>query len=303
MPPALPEVLTHKVLYSSELVSLHDFRCKSGKCGATHEETTPNHSIVMPRRGVFVKHVDGKKVTADAASVMFFHAGRPYRVSHPCDCGDDCTSIVLAPAVIADALSGLDPARAEDPARPFAFTHGPSGAPSFLRQSRLVRALSHNAAAREFEVDEAVFRLVAGLLENVYGAWRGPGPGGVRDTTRRVRRDIVEAAKARLQTTAVGRVSLPDLAAGVHSSPFHLSRMFADHTGATISRYLGRVRVRHAATMICAGERDLSRVALSCGFCDQSHLTNVFRRELGIAPGTLRQEPELGLDIRKLIQE
>ena len=86
-------------------------------------------------------------------------------------------------------------------------------------------------------------------------------------------------------------VSLSDIAAAAHLSPFHLSRIFKKATGVAPHQYLLQVRVNSARSLLTAGagERSLAEVAAAVGFADQSHLTRHFKRMLGVTPKQLRQ--------------
>src|SRR6266446_3462152 len=88
-----------------------------------------------------------------------------------------------------------------------------------------------------------------------------------------------------------GDLSLSDIAAAAHLSPFHLSRIFKKATGVTPHQYLLRVRVNSARSLLTAGagDRSLAEVAAAVGFADQSHLTRHFKRMLGVTPKQLRQ--------------
>ena len=119
-------------------------------------------------------------VTADANTAIFFQAGRGYRVSHPCDGGDDCTTISPSEELLGDALGAVDRRAAEDPLRPFAFTHGRVSPQAFAAQSRLFCSLARGALG-ELEVDERVFDLLEQLLRGVCAqsrrGTRSPGRG------------------------------------------------------------------------------------------------------------------------------
>ena len=86
-------------------------------------------------------------------------------------------------------------------------------------------------------------------------------------------------------------LSLSDIAAAAHLSPFHLSRIFKKATGVSPYQYLLQVRVNSARSLLTAGagDRSLAEVAAAVGFADQSHLTRHFKRMVGVTPKQLRQ--------------
>ena len=85
-------------------------------------------------------------------------------------------------------------------------------------------------------------------------------------------------------------VSLGDMAAAVHLSPFHLARLFKQVLGVSPHQYLIQVRVNSARSLLSAGsgERSLAEIAAAVGFADQSHLTRHFKRITGITPRQFR---------------
>jgi AraC-like DNA-binding protein len=66
--------------------------------------------------------------------------------------------------------------------------------------------------------------------------------------------------------------------------------VFERVTGATIHRYLTRLRLRVALARIADGESNLTALALDLGFSSHSHLTSTFAREFGAPPSRLRAE-------------
>jgi AraC family transcriptional regulator len=85
-------------------------------------------------------------------------------------------------------------------------------------------------------------------------------------------------------------ITLGDIAATVHLSSFHLSRLFKQVTGLSPRRYLIQVRVNSARALLSAGsgQRSLADVAAAVGFADQSHLTRHFKRQFGVTPKHFR---------------
>jgi AraC family transcriptional regulator len=89
--------------------------------------------------------------------------------------------------------------------------------------------------------------------------------------------------ESRLREGYAEPIALRDLAelAGVH--PVHLARTFRRHHGTTIRSHLHAQRVLHASRAIAAGT-PLADAALAAGFCDQAHLTHVFKAVTGMTP-------------------
>lgn len=75
-------------------------------------------------------------------------------------------------------------------------------------------------------------------------------------------------------------------ACGVSDS--HLNELFKQSMGRPFREILRRIRVEKAAEMLSNQQADLADVAAACGFCDQSHLTRVFREVRGITPKDFR---------------
>ncbi len=100
--------------------------------------------------------------------------------------------------------------------------------------------------------------------------------GNERETIRRACRYLTEHYAE--------RVSLDQLAAHVALSPYYFLRAFAAEMGMPPFAYLESVRIREAQRLIEAG-RPLVDVAVETGFSSQSHLTNRFKRIIGVTPG------------------
>ena len=66
-------------------------------------------------------------------------------------------------------------------------------------------------------------------------------------------------------------------------------RAFKDTTGETPHRWLNSHRIEKAKELLL-GPLPISEIALDCGFADQSHLTRVFARTVGVPPGVWRKQ-------------
>ncbi len=78
-------------------------------------------------------------------------------------------------------------------------------------------------------------------------------------------------------------LSLDDLASAAGLSKFRAVRAFSQRVGTTPYAYLVQHRINRARDMMMDGVRP-SEAAIATGFTDQSHLTRVFNRQLGLPP-------------------
>jgi len=84
------------------------------------------------------------------------------------------------------------------------------------------------------------------------------------------------------------RLSRDEVAALVHVSPSHFSKLFRRHTGQTFSQSLMSMRLQAACQCLIETNQSIGQIALSCGFCDQSQFTKMFRRHIGATPRAYR---------------
>lgn len=79
-------------------------------------------------------------------------------------------------------------------------------------------------------------------------------------------------------------LSTDDLAGVAGYSPFQFSRMFKATTGLAPHQFVMRLRLERARRLLLNGVKGVAEIAIACGFYDQAHLTNAFRRAYGRTP-------------------
>lgn len=277
-----------RCLHRSASFTVSDYRCAAHRGGAGAEECSSGASIVFVRRGLFVRHFGGETHAADANSVVFFSPGECYRVSHPADGGDDCSSFAPSRAVLDEALEAHNFAEARDRGGAFPEWQAPVSPHIFAVHRALMSAVARGEC-EDTEIDGHAIALLDRLIADRAAA-RGARPSRRRTgaATRRAHRELAESARVYLGAHRAERVTLDGVARAAHASPFHLARVFRAQTGLPVHRYLSRLRLRDALERISAGAPDLSRVALESGFFDHSHFTNAFRREFAVPPSAFK---------------
>jgi transcriptional regulator GlxA family with amidase domain len=88
------------------------------------------------------------------------------------------------------------------------------------------------------------------------------------------------------------RIRADALANVVRLSTGHFFRAFRTTFGEPPMTYVTRERMRRCQELMLSSQAPLSAIALDCGMSDQSHLTRVFRRFVGVNPGLWRRQSE-----------
>lgn len=109
-----------------------------------------------------------------------------------------------------------------------------------------------------------------------------PAPRGLAD---RQLKHVLEFIQVHLSE----ELSLEALAQQAGFSPYHFARLFRRTIGASPHQFVLRQRIEHAQRLLHETELPLAQIAGACGFADQSHLTLVFKQQLGCTPHAYRQ--------------
>jgi len=80
-----------------------------------------------------------------------------------------------------------------------------------------------------------------------------------------------------------------DILANVPVTRRALEKKFRRHLGRTPAAHIRHVRVNRARRLLLQTSRELSDIAVDCGFCSQSHFTRVFREHTGLTPAAYRK--------------
>lgn len=85
------------------------------------------------------------------------------------------------------------------------------------------------------------------------------------------------------------RLSVEILAGQACMSPRHFGRKFQQTFGITPQKYIERLRVETAKSLLENSTRDLKRIASDCGFASDDAMRQAFLRHLGIRPSDYRE--------------
>ena len=94
----------------------------------------------------------------------------------------------------------------------------------------------------------------------------------------------IQRVRSYIDENYAENISLEQLAAIAHLSPFHLLRSFRDQMGLPPHSYQIQIRIMQAKQLLRMGLLCID-AAMAVGFADQSHFTKHFKRIVGVPPG------------------
>jgi AraC-like DNA-binding protein len=85
------------------------------------------------------------------------------------------------------------------------------------------------------------------------------------------------------------KITLQSVASELNISPIYLSTMYKDCSGINFSEQLLNVRMKHAEKLLIDRNIPTSKVAVLCGFCDESYFRKKFKQFFGMNVREYRQ--------------
>lgn len=83
---------------------------------------------------------------------------------------------------------------------------------------------------------------------------------------------------------------LERMAQDLHLTPWHLSHLFKECTGSTISNYIAAIRMRQAILLLTTTNRSVSEIGEAVGLTNSSYFCKFFKDHMGITPYQYRKK-------------
>src|SRR3954464_4865056 len=88
-------------------------------------------------------------------------------------------------------------------------------------------------------------------------------------------------------------IRLEELARVACFSEFHFHRIFGAVSGETLNSFANRLRLEKAARLLRYSHRNLTEIALDCGFSSSATFSRAFRTGYGTSPSQFRKSGEI----------
>ena len=86
------------------------------------------------------------------------------------------------------------------------------------------------------------------------------------------------------------RITVNKLAEAINISPTHLSRIFKQETGISVSEYIRQRKIDMAKNLLRFSDYDFVEIAVMLSYSSQSHFIQHFRSQTGMTPKTYRKQ-------------
>jgi len=158
----------------------------------------------------------------------------------------------------------------------------------------LWQALRAVAAAPPGGAYEMQYRALAtALILGIAQAASGQGGPTVTEPTGPDPGDLAARLAVRFIHDNLSRpLPLAEIAAQVHLSPRHLTRLFTRFTGKSPAHYITHARMDRARGLLLRSPLPIKEVAAMVGYQDVHHFTRAFTSHFGGPPGEMRRHPK-----------
>lgn len=241
----------------------------------------PEAVMVFPRTWTSIQRRGRDPLCCGANRVLFYNAGETYRRIDSDGVGDRCDWFAFDAKVLREVMKRFDSVRDSHSAGFFPFPWGSVDRKTYFLQRRLVRYLQWDEVDRLW-VEEAVLTLLTRMLAARFE--KRPR------FTAAGHRTLAEAAREKLTKRYRDDMSLSDLASTLHTSVYHLCRVFKAATGQTLHGFRTELRLRHALHLL-ESPQDLTTIALDLGYSSLSHFSRAFKTAFGLAPSEFKPRP------------
>lgn len=110
------------------------------------------------------------------------------------------------------------------------------------------------------------------------------------DLRKSGRNNVVEAAKAILETKYASNLSLETIAKEVFVSPVYLSFLFKQVEGVNLTDYVTHVRMDKAKELLLSSNLKTYEIANRVGYQDEKYFSRLFKKRIGMTPTEFRQQ-------------
>ncbi len=267
--------MSESILYQTDLIEIGVFAVDPDEPYFIETGFVESPIIVFPKNSIWIQHSGSDPFVADPTLVNFYNQGQTYQRFAINNTGDYCHWFRITDALLSEVVANDQ--------RHFNRENMPCPAAVFLQHLQILGLISGHQPINQLQVEEAVLRLFQGLLTQTTN-----DQGFCKQKQRH--KLLVERVKESLHADLSVNLSLQQLSALHHTSPYHLSRVFKHINGQGINQYRKQQRLRALLLERQQHEVDLVDLAFDYGFSSHSHMSASFKQVFGLTPSECQQK-------------
>ncbi len=144
---------------------------------------------------------------------------------------------------------------------------------------RIHNAVRNDAPPSELSISLDIYKLFAELL----------APKSIHNKSQNKYAENMQKARQFILEHIHEKITVQQLAAAVHMSASHFSRVFKQQTGFSPYDYVLIVRLNKAKELLQKTEMTVASIAYETGFNSESNFISFFTESEGISPGKFRK--------------
>lgn len=233
--------------------------------------------VAFPLTSAVVEQAGREPVLANPNHAMFFNRDDRY-VRRPHDArGDVSVAVALAPRLVERLTRG---------GAALPFLQGPCAPDVYFAQHSLVHRLQTGTPLDPDFVEETIVSVAARVVNDGFALRRLRQ--SRRPSTRAMHHRLVERAKTLLTERPAEPWTLDAVSRQLHTSEFHLARIFRTATGFGVHQYRNELRLRLALDLLDDAAVKVGELAHRLGYSSHSHFTDAFTAVFGAPPAAVR---------------
>ena len=270
-------------LYSSDFYRILDFKCRCVDCITSKPEYSNSFCISFVRKGNFLFNVFRRSLDSYNGCTLITKPGYERTVTHTHTVPDECT--------IFDFKMDFYPELLEQYGNTGFFQDNDVHSTLITTNSELeflhyyVLELIRSKGGK-LQIDNLVMEIIAHTIPSITAYEPDKA---ITKALKKNHLITIERAKEYILNHFRDDISLMEIAAWCHVSPFHFSRIFKKFTKEAPHQFLLNIRLNQAEITLLNTELPVADIAYTSGFNSVEYFTSAFRRKYKSPPASFRK--------------
>lgn len=266
-------------LYSSDFYTVTDFKCRCTDCRESKPEYGTSFCISFVRKGNFLFNVFRNSLDSYNGCTLVTKPGYEHTVTHTHTIPDECTIFEFNDDFYDELRKHF---------KRTSFFLNQDLHSTLIKTNAELEFLHYNiiqlalfSGGSKLEIDQLVMEMIEKVLMRITEYQPDPK---INSRLKKNHLRTIELAKEFITREFSNDISLMDIAAYCHVSPFHFSRIFKIFTSYSPHQFLLSMRLKNAELLLKTTSLPVADVAFTSGFNSIQYFTTAFRQKYNCPP-------------------